>query len=527
MKNLIYAKRLKGWRFILFNLCLGLSHALVLLNAGAYIAMLPRVAGGLGIPLSFATWTQTDYMIGLAMSFPIGGWLSRRIGEYCPFVAAFVVFAIASFVCAYSTSYYGYLAGRIVLGFAGGLTLPLGQSLTLKEYPDKRKSLGIGIWSLFTLIPFTFGPPLGGWIADTLGWRWLFWFNIPTALTIAGVVGALLYRRGYEQIHRRFDTPGFVLLLIVLGCLQTILNMGNDWDWLNSSWIIGLIAIMCAAFAYWIVWELGSKHPFLDIGLFAHRNFTIGALSLFVGFLCFQGLLSMLIVQLQITLGYSSFLAGLVFLPMAIFAKPVSSFFHEIVKRFDARSLASLNLLGFAATYFWLSRFDVHDAYAALFWPKLLEGVCLGSFFVPLTALMLHGLPAERQWRAVELAGLMRIAGGAFGITLQTIVIYQRAPFHRTRFAETHTPLDETYDRLLEPLTSAGLSEPQAFIKLATFAARDSAIEAMNDAFWMAGCVFVGLSIMVWFANPTRQPIKPSLARTLRREAQASLSEEP
>ena len=79
----IYHKKLRGWRFVLFNICLGLGHAVVLFNAGAYIAMLPRVAGGLGIPPSFATWTQTDYMIGLALAFPVGIWASRRIGSPC------------------------------------------------------------------------------------------------------------------------------------------------------------------------------------------------------------------------------------------------------------------------------------------------------------------------------------------------------------------------------------------------------------------------------------------------------------
>ncbi|WP_431065336.1 DHA2 family efflux MFS transporter permease subunit [Methylotuvimicrobium sp.] len=525
--SIIYAKRLKGWRFILFNGCLGLSHALVLFNAGAYIAMLPRVAGGLGIPLSYATWTQTDYMIGLALAFPVGGWLSRRIGEYRPFVAAFTIFALASWICAFSSSFYVYLAGRIVMGFAGGLTLPLGQSLLIKEFPDKRKSVGIGVWSLFTLTPFTFAPPFGGWIADTLGWRWLFWINVPVALTIAGIVGALLYGRGYKRIWRRFDFTGFILIAVILGCLQTILNIGNDWDWTNSPLMDALIIVMAISLAYWIVWELGARYPFLDIGLFAHRNFTIGALSLFLGFLCFQGLLSMLIVQLQITLGYSSWLAGLVFLPMAIFAKPMGGIFHEIIKRFDARLLASFNLLGFAATYFWLSRFDVSDAYADLFWPKLLEGICLGSFFVPLTALMLHGLPPERQWRAVELAGLMRIAGGAFGITLQTIIIYQRKPFHMTRIAEVLTPLAPRYDKAIEPLLEVGLSERQAFIKLAKIVERESVLNAMNDAYWLAGCLFVGLSILVWFAYPTRQPAKWTIARALRRKAQQALSEGP
>ncbi|MGY6277486.1 DHA2 family efflux MFS transporter permease subunit [Methylomonas sp. MgM2] len=523
--SLIYSKRLRGWRFLLFNFCLGASHALVIFNAGAYIAMLPRIAGGLGIPLSFAAWSQTDYMTGLALAFPVGSWLSRRVGEYRPFVAAFVIYAFASLLCACSTAFYPYLAGRILLGFAGGLSLPLGQSLLVKEYPDKRKSIGIGVWSIFTLTPFTLGPPLGGWIADTLGWRWLFWFNIPVALAVAGCVGALLYSRGSLSIRHRFDGVGFTLAGLGLFGFQALLNQGNDWDWTNSAYISCLIVFIIITLLSWIIWELGVRHPFLDVRLFAGRNFTIGVIALFFGFLMFQGLLSMLIVQVQVTLGYSSLLAGLIFLPMAIFAKPMAGVFHEIVKRCDARLLASANLLGFSVVYFWLSRFDDPDSYAQLFWVKLFEGICLGSFFVPLTALLLHGLPPERQWRALELANLMRIAAGAIGISLQAIVLYRRTPLHFIRFAENHSSVVEPEMAVVQNLVEVGFSQPAALAKFVKLTSRAEIIRSMNDAYWMAACAFLALAALVWFAHPTRAPVKITPREELGREARETMAE--
>ena len=526
MTDIVYAKPLRGWRFWLFNLCLGVGHAVVIFNAGAYIAMLPRVAGGLRIPPSFATWTQTDYMIGLALAYPVGGYLARRFGEYRPFVAAFIAFALASWACASLTALYPYLAGRIVLGFSGGLTLPLGQALLIKEYPKQRKSIGIGVWSVFTLTPFTFGPPLGGWIGDYLGWRWLFWFNIPLALIIAGCVGALLYHRGHRSIRHRFDFIGFALIGSVLFGFQTLLNQGNDRDWSNSTYIVGLLMLSLMSLVAWIIWELSLRRPFLDVRLFGRRNFAIGALSLFIGFLCFQGLLSMLIVQLQLTLGYSSWLAGLVFLPTAILAKPMAGVFHEIVKRFDARLLASVNSLGFAATYFWFSRFDDPDTFDQLFWPKLVEGACLGSFFVPLTALLLNGLPPERQWRALELANLLRIAAGAVGIATQGIVLYRRTPLHLTHFAETHDAFVLIDHPIIGALNNAGLSEPASLAKLSQLANRDAVIHAINDGYWLAGCIFVGLSILAWFAHPTHVPVKTNAAGSLRRKTQETSVEE-
>ena len=524
--SVIKAKKLKGWRLSLHVFCLGFAHVLILSNAVAYIAMLPRIAGGLSIPPSIATWTQTNYMIALALGLPVGNWLSRRIGEYRPFIWALVLFAIASAVCAYCSNLYGYLLARVALGFAGGVTLPIGQSMLIKEFPERSQITAIGIWNLFTLIPFTFGPLSGGWIADNLGWRWLFKLNIPFALIISGVTGALLFGRGSERNRHRFDTAGFALLALTLLSFQTLLNQGNDWDWNNSAYLMGLLALTCAGLMYWIIWELSVKHPFLDLRLFAQRNFAIGAIVMFIGFLFFQGLLSLLIIQLQLSLGYSSFLAGLVFLPMAIFAKPVGSVFHVVIKRVDARLLASVNLLGFAITYFWLSRFDQSADYAQLFWPKLLEGVCLGSFFLPLTALLLHGLPVERQWRAVELAGMMRIAAGAVGIAFQGIVFYRRAPFHLSRLTEEQAWFDRGIETNPETVISSGFSEPVAQAQLFQMLRLQARLLSINEAFWFSGWVFIGLAIIVWFATPTQQPARSSAGQSLRRESQILLIEE-
>jgi len=518
---------LRGWRFTVFNVSLGLGHVVVLFNAGAYIATLPHVAGALGVAPSFGTWTQTDFMIGLALAFPLSSWLSGRFGDARVVIAAFVGFALASLCCATASTLPKFLACRIVLGLCGGITLPVGQRLVLNEFPDEKKSLGLAIWSVFTLSPFTLGTPVGGWLADQYGWRSLFCLNVPLALAIAATTAILLQNRRFEPNSQRFDTAGFLLLAVILSGTQTILNLGNDFDWLNSPLLIGLTLVTAAALLYLIPWELAASHPVVDLRLFASRNFVIGLVGLSLGFLCFQGLLSLLVVQLQLLLGYSSFLAGLVFLPTAIFAKPVATFMHDLAKRVDARLLASANLLGFAATHFWISGFDRPASFDQIFWPKLAEGVCLGTFFVPLTVIMLHGLSAHRQARAVEFAGLLRIAAGAFGITLAGVMLYRRTAFHQSRFVEGLTSLDPITDWTLNRLVGQGFSEAAALAKLGKIVTQRAAILALDEAFWASGCIFVVLAVLVWLAHPTHLPAKVTAKEELRETSLEELMEEP
>ena len=297
--------RLRGWHFLLFNLVLGLAHMAVLFNAASYIAFLPHVAGDLGGVLpSFGTWAQTDFMIALALAFPIARWLSDRFGESRVFIGACLAYAAASYLCAVSDSLALFLPARVLLGFAGGITLPIGQALLLREYPDRLKSVALGVWGFFTLMPFTIGLPIGGWIADELGWRYLFYLNVPVAMLIAGVTWALMTGRPFELRRLRFDYIGFLLLALILGGIQTILNEGNDFDWWDSYVLRGLLLMVVIAVPCWIIWEWEEADPAVDLRLFRSRNFAIGLIGLTAGFFALQGLLSLFVVHLQLLMGY-------------------------------------------------------------------------------------------------------------------------------------------------------------------------------------------------------------------------------
>ena len=512
MMRTMFPKQLRGWRFILFNMVLGLGHMVVLFNAGSYVTLLPHAASDLGGVLpSFGGWAQTDFMIGLALAFPIARWLSHRYGDYRVLIGAFILYAGASCLCAISQTLWLFLPARILLGLAGGATLPIGQSLWLNEYPDRLKSVGLGLWALFTLMPFTIGLPAGGWLADELSWRYLFYLNIPFALTIAGLTGALLYGRGFARRHIRFDLVGFLLLVLVLGGIQTLLNMGNDFDWLDSPFLRSVLVVVVVALISLVVWELGTRHPAVDLRLFTHRNFAIGVICLTVGFLSIQGLLALFIVQLQLLMGYSSFLAGMVFLPMLLLGVPAAMVMHELCKRVDARLLACLNCLGFAGTFYWIGLFDDPHSYDQIFWPMVFEGLFLGSFFTPLTVLTLHGLSGALVGRAAELAALLRIAAGAIGITIQGIVLFRRIHFHQLHLADHFGGRASVSFNGLEQLSiklrGAGLDPAMVTGKLAATIKQSAAILGMNDAFLVASYTFMGLAALVWLAKPTHLPL--------------------
>ncbi|MGZ4979015.1 MAG: DHA2 family efflux MFS transporter permease subunit, partial [Methylobacter sp.] len=338
------------------------------------------------------------------------------------------------------------------------------------------------------------------------------------------------FDRQLPQRKMRFDSVGFLLLTAALVCLQTVLSQGQDADWYNSSQLIGLAVAGLLMLAYFIVWELAERTPLLDFRLFARRNFAIGSIMLSVSFMLMYGLLSVLLVRLQATAGYTSFLAGSVLLPLVFLAKPMAALMHRIVHRFDARLLVCINMLLFALYCGWSSRYDFFGRggwFTQPLWSQVLEGFCLGGLFVPLTTLFLSGLTPRRQTQAVELGGMLRVLGGSIASPLLGVFWERRAAFHQSRLIESFSLHDGFAGEIVDRLHAAGLHDQLATAKLAAVAGQHAAILGLNDTFRMAAWLFLGLAALIWIAKPVgpKQPVNVKEDR--RQAALEELMEEP
>jgi len=508
--------RLTGWRFLLFNAALALGNIVVLSNVPGYTIMVPYAAGSLGgVTPSFGTWGTTDHMIGIVMGLPLARWYAGRYGDHRVYVVTFLVYACASLACASAETIWFLAPARFGLGLASGVILPLGQSMTLNEFPERSRTIGVGFWGVLSMTPFTIGVFMGGFWAEYFDWRTMFLSNIAVALPIAGIVGALLYGRRFNRRITRFDGVGFVLLTIVLLGTQTIFNMGNDFDWFASPVLLTALAMVLVALPTFVVWELGERHPVMDVRLFLRRNYAIGLFCSVFGFLVIQGLLSVLIGQLQTLLGYTSSLAGVVYLSMLFLAFPMVAIVHELNRNVDLRLLACLNFLGFAVTLTWIGQFDKFASFDEINVPMTFFGFSLATFFAPPAAIAVQGLAGARLIRAAEELAMLRTAAGAFGITLQAVVQFRRTPFHQLDLADffggrRFASLD-LLSQLSEKLQAAGLSEAMARSQMARLIRHQAALLGLNDAFFVGAAVFLVLAGVIWFARraPVLPPPKP------------------
>ncbi|WP_363350729.1 MFS transporter [Methylocystis echinoides] len=524
-------EKLTGWRFLLFNVAVAVGNVIALSNVPGYTVLVPYAAGSLqGVNPSFGTWGTTDHMMGVVLGLPLARWLAGRYGDYRVYCWAFVAYAVFSFACATSETIWFFVPMRFLLGLAGGIILPLGQTLVLTELPEKYRVYGVAWWGVLSMAPFTLGVFMGGFWAEYVDWRMLFYSNIILGLPIAGLVFALFYGRPVKRRIVRFDAVGFALIAVTLVGVQTILNQGNDFDWFGSAVLGAVMVVVVVAFPAFILWELGERNPALDVRLFRHRNYAVATFCSVAGFLVIQGTLSVFVGQLQTLLGYTSSLAGLVYLTMAVFAAPVVSVVHLLTKHIELRYLASLNFIGFAVTLTWLGEYDKVASFDQITAPMLFFGFFLATFFAPPAAIAVQGLPGKKLIRAAEELAMLRTAFGAYGITSQAVVQFRRAPFHQLGMADQlggrRFPSLDVLGALMSKLQDLGMSEAVSRLQVSRLMRQQSLLLALDDAFYFGAFIFVCLAAIIWLARPAHLD-KPAKKPTLTELQAEELMEQP
>ncbi len=474
---------------VLLNLVIGLGHFLVLFNTGAYLPMIPRVAGSLGVNPAYADWTQANFFLAMALAFPTATWFLNRWGEMRSLLGAFLAFALASAVCAQTSNYHWFLAARIVQGYAGGLTIPISLGVILRHYTPQRRNIGLTLWGIAAITPFTLGPTIGGWITDTLGWRWLFYLNMPIAVAVALISAILLVGREAEHHHPPLDWTGLIFLLIALAALESALNSGEIISWWRSNTIIFLTIIGAAALVFFALWEWHSIHPLLELRFLRRRNFLIGAIGLFFTALFFQGTMALYIVGFQLTMGYSAWMVGLLLLPMAIFSKLSATLTQRFLNHIDARILGMISLLGFSAGSFWVSSYSRTASFDELIWPQILVGMFLGSLFPPLIAIALSGLRGAAEMRGTAFLNLLRVSGQAMGIPIIATLFDRRTILHTHFLTENGGTITSMFNASVK---SARTSD---------YINHHAAMLAFNEIFYIAAWGFLIVAALLLLAK--------------------------
>lgn len=461
---------------------------------------LPTIAGNLGASANQATWVITSFAVSTAIALPLTGYLTRRFGERRLFVWATLLFTAASLLCGLAASMGLLVAARALQGFVAGPMYPVTQALLISIYPPQKRGQALALLAMVTVVAPIAGPILGGWITDNYSWEWIFFINVPLGLLSAFIVANQLRGRPERLEKPKMDYVGLLTLVVGVGALQTLLDLGNEKDWFQSTEILVLAIVSAIALAVFLIWELTEKDPIVDLRLFRHRNFASGTIAMVMAYSAFFAVGLMVPLWLQRNLGYTPIWAGLATAPIGILPVLLTPFVGLYAARFDLRMVASLAFLAMAATSFLRAGFNLDVNFERVAMVQLWQGLGVALFFMPVLTILLSDLEPHEIAAGSGLTTFVRTLGGSFSASLTTWAWNQRSTVHHAHLTES---IGATRPGMADTVATLGQGDLQrGALVMERMISQQAAQIGFNEVFHVLGIVFLVVIAFVWMAKP-------------------------
>ncbi|MCL6635611.1 MAG: DHA2 family efflux MFS transporter permease subunit [Peptococcaceae bacterium] len=493
--------------------------ALLTLVIGAFMAILdgsivnvalPKMMAIFGVGADEVQWVMTAYLLVSGVVVPVTGYLGDKYGLKKMYIFSLVAFTAGSAVCALAWSNDSLIAARVIQAVGGGMIMPVSMAMIYFIVPRDKIGMALGIWGIAAMAAPSVGPTLGGYLVDHFSWQWIFTINIPI-----GVAAVFLALMVLDETPRRADLkadyPGIALSASGCFALLLALSEGQDKGW-TSLYIVNLFIFAGFALALFVIWELITPHPLLDIRLLTNRTFaaSLAALSIItVGLFSAIFLVPLFAQNVQ---GYTPMQTGLMLMPMAVTTGIMMPVSGRLFDRIGALPLCLAGLTITAVTTYQLHTITYDTSFRAMQWLLVKRAFGLGLAMMPLTTAGMNSVPHFFVGRASALSNLVRQISASFGIAFLTYVMLHRQDCHMAWLAETVTwsspaavaALQQVQNLLAQGGAGQQAASAGATAVLAALVQREAFIAGIADAF-IVSTVIVALAIpLVFFLSKKR-----------------------
>ena len=415
---------------------------------------LPHIAGSLSATPEQATWVLTSYLISNAIVLPVTAWLAAAFGRKRLLLTCIVIFTLASAACGAAISLEMLILARVIQGIGGGALQPIAQAILLESFDPSRRGRAMAAYSMGVIVAPIMGPTLGGWITDSYSWRWIFYINLPVGFLALMMTQAFIEDPPYlrRTTLRRIDYWGLAFMAIWLATLQVVLDKGQQDDWLAAVWIRWVLTASAAAMVIFVVRELTTDEPIVNLGILADRNFAIGTLLITAMGIVLYATTAMLPLFLQTLLGYPALEAGLAISPRGLGALLAAITAGRLIGVVDSRVIVSAGFGLLALSGIWMSRLTFDVAWANIAFVTFLNGLANPLIFIALSTMSFATLRRDQMGGATGIYNLMRNLGGSVGISMATTLLARRAQVHQNVMVAKMTPYDPAFQQRLEAL---------------------------------------------------------------------------
>jgi MFS transporter, DHA2 family, multidrug resistance protein len=481
---------------------------------------LPDMQGNLGATLSEVGWVITGYGIATAIMIPLTAWLGDFFGRKRYFLFSLIGFTLSSVFCGFATSLPMLVTGRILQGLCGGGLIAKAQSILFETFPKEEQGMAQALFGIGVIVGPVIGPTLGGYLTDTLGWRWIFFINIPFGI-LATTMAALFLPNQNERKISKVDWLGIGLLVLFISSLQTVLEQGQQEDWFSSKLITTLTVTGVVGAIAFICHELRTKAPAVNLRVLKYRSLSGGSMySLMLG-MGLYGATFAVPIFCQNILHYTAMQTGMLMLPSAIASGLMMPVIGKLSGKVDPRIMIGGGAIGSAVSMFMFASINPDTNPNTMFWPLLLRGASSVFMFMSLSMASVGALPKESIPDGSGIYNLARQLGGSLGIAIITLVLEQREAFHRAMMVSNFSEYNPIFRDRLAAMTEAfqahtpdfAIAHGQAIASLNGMLDVQSSILSFADVFRMVGIAFIfSLPLLFLLANPSKAAGKDAAA---------------
>ena len=423
------------------TICVMLATIMQALDTTIANVALPYMMGSLSATLDQINWVLTSYIVAAAIATPLTGFMVARFGRKPIFVGSVIGFTVASILCGLAGSLDQMVLYRLLQGVFGAPLVPLSQAVLLDSYPREKHGQAMAMWGVGVMVGPILGPTLGGWLTDAYDWRWVFFINLPVGiLTLLGLIAYLT--DSPRNLKSRFDWFGFAFLTVAIGAFQMMLDRGEQLDWFSSTEVIIEAGLAGLAFYMFVVHVMTANNPFIEPGMFADRNFSIGLIAIFVVGIILLATLALLTPFLQNVMGYPVFTAGVVLAPRGIGTMIAMMIVGRIISHVDPRMIFGLGLSLIAFTLWEMTSYTLDVSQSVLIRNGIIQGFGLGFVFIPLSTITFATLAPHYRTQGTALFSLMRNLGSSIGISVMTFLLIRNTAINHADLSAHATPFN-------------------------------------------------------------------------------------
>jgi EmrB/QacA subfamily drug resistance transporter len=377
---------------------------------------LPTLVRELHATDSQLQWIVDSYVLVFAGLLLTAGSLSDRFGRRSALGIGLLVFGAGSIASAFASSASVLIGTRALMGIGGALIMPSTLSILTNVFPPSERGRAIGIWAGVSGLGIGIGPMVGGFLLNHFWWGSVFLVNVPVVI-FAFVAGRLIVPNTKDPAAPRVDPVGVALSISGLVTLVYAIIEAPNHGWTNPA-VVAEFAVAATLLVSFVLWELRSDHPMLNVRFFENPRFTAANLSITLVFFAMFGSLFFLTQYMQFILGYTPLQAGLRTAPIALVMIIVSPITGALVHRLGNKALVCIGMTVAATGLFLMSRMTASSGYVHVLESMIVLASGMSLAMTPATESVMGSLPREKAGVGSAMNDTTRQVGGALGVAV-------------------------------------------------------------------------------------------------------------